>query len=53
MLTWAWLGAKDEILAMLSVQLEGIFRVNKSHPMSFQENILELIMIHIKVYLVH
>lgn len=53
MLTWGWPGARDEILARLSMQLEGISRVNKSYPVFFQENILELIMVHIKVYLVH
>ena len=52
MLTWRWLGARDEILATLSMQLEGISQVNKSHPMFFQENILELILVRIKVYLV-
>lgn len=40
------------ILAMLSMQLWGISRVNESHPMFFQENILELIIVHIKLYLV-
>lgn len=53
MLTWGWPAAMDEILATLSMQLEGISQVNKSHPMFFQENILELIMVHIKVYLVY
>lgn len=52
MLTWGWPGARDEILAMLSMKLEGISWVSKSHPMFFWENILELIMVHIKVYLV-
>lgn len=52
MLTWGWPGARDEILAMLSMQLWGISHVNESHPMFFQENILEPIVVHIKVYLV-
>lgn len=53
MLIWGWPGARDEIVAMLSMQLEGISWVNRSHPMFFQEKTIEPITVHIKVYLVH